>query len=77
MKEKLVKTLKWFAKIWGFLWILSVVASAITVLITKGWLEFIWLFDPLNIANYFVMLLILAPAIVAHYFSEYLLKNKI
>jgi len=44
MYRTLAKILEWFAKIWGCLVGISVVLSAVTILITEGWFEFIWFF---------------------------------
>ena len=75
MYRKLAKILEWFAKIWGFLVGISVALSAIMILITEGWFEFIWFFSPFNLRNYLVIFLLLSPAAGAYALSEYLLKR--
>lgn len=80
MKEKFPKILKWFAKIWSGLVILSVFVGIIGIFITasslyEGWLKFTEAFSPFNVLNYLVILILLSPAIGAYYLSERLSKS--
>lgn len=76
MKEKIAKILKWFAKIWCFLVVLSVFVGAVGILISNGWGKFTEVFSPFNLLNYLVILVLLSPAIGAYYLSEHLSKRK-
>ena len=75
MKYKIAIILKWLAKIWSFLVILSVIIGAVGIFVYEGWWKLTEVFSPFNFINYLTILIILSPAIGAHYLSEYLLKN--
>ena len=81
MKEKIAKMLKWFAKIWSCLVILSVFIGIIGIFITapnfyEGWSKFTEVFSPFNLLNYLIILILISPAIGAYYLSEYLSKRR-
>lgn len=81
MKEKIVEILKWFAKIWSGLVVLSIFIGIIGIFITasnfyEGWSKFTEIFSPFNLLNYLIILLLLSPAIGAYYLSEYLSKRR-
>ena len=75
-KIKVSKILYGFGIVWTSMVILSAVIGTIGVVIAKGIISALFLFNPFNLLNYLVILVAIAPGAVALFISEKLKEEK-